>query len=1342
MNKGQKAIELDHRIDLYIPSQCICGGELPQGLRNKVIEEVKSRFDAWFGGHAEIPVKGDWRLPDGTIAREEVADIYSFCTSEALEQYHEDVDQLAVDIANRLTQDRVLRVFDNLKVALWPNTLENLIPKKNCACRGGAPIALAAPVQPTELGKAGRVSKMLVIQGILRSCNSIEHVRLLFCDVLNYSYATGELPCGAWPAGVRSLLADAPLLLAEHSCFKVVNLRISADQLRRGAERQVIQRIFKDDPTFRGLFVVSDRPQENWELINIKLSDGDSSRLVLRRMRVGIESVRTATERLATVEIGEAEESTLTTEEIQARHEKAFDVEAVTKAFFIDIANWYFWALKHVRFPKDAPKEKDSRDHVSVIRLITRLIFCWFMKQKNLIPGELFNERKLTELLVGFAPDKVSNNHSVFYKAILQNLFFATLNTEMSKRAWRRDGQNFMAHSLYRHKALFSRPDETLDLFKNIPFLNGGLFECLDKPLGEKGNPYYVRIDGFSDREDSQPTVPDFLFFGEEREIDLSEEYGNKKFGKAKVRGLIHTLHHYHFTVEESTPLEEEVALDPELAGKIFENLLAAYNPETGATARKQTGSFYTPREIVNYMVDEALIAYLKGKLEESHLDAADIEGRLGRLFSYEEEDDEFTEKETEHLVGAIDQLKALDPAVGSGAFPMGILHKLVFILGRLDPRNEKWKERQKKRLQDAVAAAERIEDVTIRESTLNELEQQIDGLEKAFEKNTLDYGRKLYLIENCLYGVDIQPIAVQIAKMRFFISLIADQKVDHSAENLGVRPLPNLETKLVAANTLIGIEKPKQMMLRSPRIEALEAELRRVRERHFLAKTTTSKKKCRDQDQRLRMEIAELLTKDRWRKPIAQQLAEWDPYDQNASSGFFDPEWMFGAQEGLDILIGNPPYIKEYTHRGAFEGVRESPYYQGKMDIWYLFACLGLDMLKENAGVLVFIATNNWVTNSGASKMRNKVIRDAQILKMLDFGSYKIFESSDIQTMVMLFKRNKEQTEYTFDYRKLTGTAARFNDVMDLLGHTENERANYLTPTIDRKDFSNKLLTFSDRSKEKLLNKIQSQANFKFNDKQEIAQGIVAPQDFLNKTSQRELGAGFKVGEGIFCISDQGKKQLGLSKEEVMLVKPYYTTDELFKYYGNPKNNYWIIYTDSSFKSPHRIRPYPNLKKHLDRFKSIITSHNAPYGLHRAREEHFFKGEKVIALRKCAEPTFTYTNYDCYVSQTFFVIKSTRINMKFLTALLNAQLIAFWLRHRGKMQGNQFQVDKEPLLEIPVIKPKADGDFITLIDQILSEKQRNPIANTSSLERKIDEEVYNLYGLTPDEIKIVEEGR
>lgn len=1001
------AIVMDHRVDIYIPSQCICSETLPLALRAQVMEEVKNKFDSWFGAHSEIPIKGDWRLPDGTIAVEEVADIFAFCTSEALQQHHDAVDQLAVEIANRLTQDRVLRVFDNLKVALWPNTIESLKPKKNCACHGGAMATVGLQVEAIGVGKADRLSRLLVMQGILRSFNSVDHARKLFCDVLNYHYATGVLPFSKWPDSIRLLVADAPNLLAEHNGFKVIYLRL-ASELRRGAERQVILRICKDDPTFRGLVVVSDKKQESWELINLKAHVDDSKRFVLRRMRVGVDAIRTATERIAMLGITEQEEDSITAEELQVRHDAAFDVESVTREFFSDIANWYFWALKHVHFPKDAPKDSDGHDQVSVIRLITRLMFCWFVKEKGLISDKLFNERKLEEFLIGFEPGKTSNKDSVFYKAILQNLFFATLNMEMDKRHWRKNGQNFMAHSLYRYKELFVRPNEVLALFKDIPFLNGGLFECLDKDLGEHARPRYVRIDGFSDRVDSQPTVPDFLFFDKERELDLSKDYGDIKFKSVKVRGLIHTLNHYRFTIEESTPLEEEVALDPELAGKIFENLLAAYNPETGATARKQTGSFYTPREIVNYMVDEALIAYLKGKIERTFPEAIDMDQRLRHLFSYGDEGHQFMPKEVEVLIVGIDQLKALDPAVGSGAFPMGILHKLVFILGRLDPRNEQWKERQKQRLGDAMATTERIEDATIRENTLRELEQQLAGIDEAFEKNALDYGRKLYLIENCLYGVDIQPIAVQIAKMRFFISLIADQKIDRETENLGVRPLPNLETKLVAANTLVSIEGSGQLSMRTEDVKRLENRLREIRDRHFRARTTALKEKCRAQDKVLRNEISKILKLDGWEDAAAKELAGWDPYDQNSTSRFFDVEWMFNIQNRFDVVLGNPPYLNVHAlNRQApdFVAYLRAHYRcaaKGEFDLYAAFIEKSVELSSD---ILALIVPSSWYTGAASSSIRRFFITNTDPIVFVNLP-YDVFSAAWIDTTVFVSRK------------------------------------------------------------------------------------------------------------------------------------------------------------------------------------------------------------------------------------------------------------------------------------------------------------------------------------------------
>src|ERR1017187_3896236 len=620
---------------------------------------------------------------------------------------------------------------------------------------------------------------------LLKGLRGIEPLKQLFWSELNYRRVNQPLARRGWTESASEALAEDPVLFAgggEDNAFHVIYCRLVSDALARGFERPVVTQSLREHPY--ALFVFSNQGQTDWHFLNVKYDDQADRRRLFRciTVRPGA-GLRTATERVQLLDLTEISPELLGISPlaIQQRCDAAFDVEAVTKDFFREIANWYFWALKNVHFPKDAPKEADGHDHISVIRLITRLIFCWFVKEKGLIPDTLFDERKLAQTLTGFEPAKTSDKESVFYRAILQNLFFATLNTEMDERGWTKEEQNFMAHSLYRHRECFSEPKSALDLFKAIPFLNGGLFECLDKDLGENAKPRYVRIDGFSRREDSQPVVPDFLFFGGEREVDLSAEYDDPRFRRVPVRGLIHIFNRYNFTVEENTPIEQEVALDPELSGKVFENLLAAYNPETGATARKQTGSFYTPREIVNYMVDESLIACLKTKLETALPRAKDVEARLRQLFAYTDEPHQFTAPEVDALIAAIDSLKTLDPAVGSGAFPMGILHKLVFILGKLDSHNEKWKERQIQRVRNTIKEAEKTEDAARRDKMVGDLEEQITGINEAFRLNELDYGRKLYLIENCIYGVDIQPIAVQIAKMRFFISLIVDQRVEQT---------------------------------------------------------------------------------------------------------------------------------------------------------------------------------------------------------------------------------------------------------------------------------------------------------------------------------------------------------------------------------------------------------------------------------------------------------------------------------------------------------------------------------------------------------------------------------
>ncbi|MBL6970975.1 MAG: hypothetical protein ISR63_02530, partial [Desulfobacterales bacterium] len=249
------------------------------------------------------------------------------------------------------------------------------------------------------------------------------------------------------------------------------------------------------------------------------------------------------------------------------------DTNELNKKFYRELAGWYFWALGHVEFPEDVEKNPATRNATNVIRLLTRLIFCWFLKEKGLIPSELFSERKLATVL-----KSLKDEDSSFYQAILQNLFFGTLNQRMNtggreNRKFTSDGSfherkdEYGVKNLYRYQKLFAIAEkEAVKLFSDIPFLNGGLFDCLDN---EDDSGKVIYVDGFTRNARKQPNVPNFLFFSDYQTLDLSDAYGDKKRKKEKVRGLINLLDSYKFTVTENTPIEEEIALDPELLGKV-----------------------------------------------------------------------------------------------------------------------------------------------------------------------------------------------------------------------------------------------------------------------------------------------------------------------------------------------------------------------------------------------------------------------------------------------------------------------------------------------------------------------------------------------------------------------------------------------------------------------------------------------------------------------------------------------------------------------------------------------------------------------------------------------------
>lgn len=681
-------------------------------------------------------------------------------------------------------------------------------------------------------------------------------------------------------------------------------------------------------------------------------------------------------------------------DQLHAAWEEVFNVELLNKRFYRELANWYFWALPQVDFPADIETDDEKRRATGLIRLLTRLIFCWFLKEKSLLPEKLFVEADLKNILKDLAPDA-----STYNEAILQNLFFATLNQRMGKDA---KGQTFRAFakdegfqksrtsygtdSLYRYEEHFHDPDTALDLFADVPFLNGGLFECLDRI--EEGTNKKLYLDGFSRNAKKRPTIPNRLFFGGEHEEDLSGAYGDTKRKKEKVRGLLRILHAYKFTIVENTPVDQEIALDPELLGKVFENLLASYNEETKTTARKQTGSFYTPRPIVEYMVDESLKAYLARALTNVGMSEQDAQTGLDILFTYTERAHPFSAQEVATLLDAINSCKILDPACGSGAFPMGMLQKLVYIIHKLDPDNARWEQLQ-------IDAAAKIPDHSARDAA-------IAAIERDFADNEDDYGRKLYLIENCLYGVDIQPIAIQISKLRFFISLVCDQRTNHNKrDNHGIRPLPNLETKFVAADTLIRLPEMDQLALLPHRVHQIEAEIEDLYHSHFAIQRRDQKLALQKKIKGLREELGKLLAESLGSSKKAQHIADWDPFNPQSVADFFDPHWMFGRSlaDGFDIVIGNPPYGIKYSKLQKNTLAALFPKGAEIADSYVYFILKNLDLLR-NHGSLVFITPNTFCDLEKGEAFRKHLLTETTIFSIWQSGW--VFSAAVVDTLVI----------------------------------------------------------------------------------------------------------------------------------------------------------------------------------------------------------------------------------------------------------------------------------------------------------------------------------------------------
>lgn len=938
-----------------------------------------------------------------------------------------------------------------------------------------------------------------------------------------------------------------------------------------------------------------------------------------------------------------------------------FSIEVVNKEFYKEISQ-VFTKLVGGLLKLPSSEDRDQASLEFAVRLIGRVIFCWFLREKKSQAGLSLMPKELLSL------EAVKNNDDYYHK-ILEPIFFEVLNKPIESR----------------------RDDFAKEPFSSVSYLNGGLFSPQD-------DDYYKRTNGdFQSQYHNTLVVPDSWF---------------KEF--------FEILETYNFTIDENTSYDEDLSIDPEMLGRIFENLLAEINPETGESARKSTGSYYTPRVIVNYMIDESLLLYLRERTGIK-------EEKLGAIISFDLSDDlknPLTASEKGKIIDALENIKIIDPACGSGAFPIGALQKIVFILQQIDPNGQLWFKKQ----------------------TENANPEFRRAMEKKFSNKELDFIRKLGVIRNSIYGVDIQPIATEISRLRCFLTLVVDERIDDSLENRGIEPLPNLDFKFVTANSLISL--PSQENNHSQQTEIFDDhqkidELKQIRDEYFTA-FGIEREQLKAEFNKIQKELVYELVQEHgfmslFKAELTQKLTDWDPFTHKPSS-WFDPEWMFGIKNGFDIVIANPPYMKERDNKKHFEIVNASSfgkkYHQGKMDYWYYFLHKAIDLVSNN-GNICYISSRYWLNSTGAKKLIKRVRDELSFVNFLDIGKLKVFDNVAGQHMIALYIKNNKSDD--FIYKKLE------NDLSDISKNTN-------TDNLFIKILKNSNL-YSTNDEIQLEGANDNLDNvIRLGNICDISQGVVeAPDKISKKALEQNPDSDLSIGTGVFVLTKSELDSLQLNQSELEAIKKYVDPSDIFKFGIKGNTHKFLIYGDKEIRE--RIKndeQFIHLKRHLDRFKNFITSSNRPYGLHRSREIKYFINPKIIFKNMFVENDFTYDESGYFVGFSFssVISKDKNFNLKYILSILNSRFAFNWFYKKGKKRGAgvDIGVEKLRLFPIKIISVDEQKPFIEIVDKILAITSSNDYlssqekqARVNDYKKKIDQMVYKLYGLTPKEIIIVE---
>ncbi len=953
--------------------------------------------------------------------------------------------------------------------------------------------------------------------------------------------------------------------------------------------------------------------------------------------------------------------------------EQAFSVEKVSKKFFKEYEYLYMKALGEFNSNEVFTKVLEQNSNLSVDlfvrKLLGQIVFPYFLQKKGWLgikidkPGWKAGNRKFLRWTFEDCNKKDKN----YFDRFLQPLFYAGFNKK----------EELFQYDEFQFK---------------IPFLNGGLFEE--------------------------------LFHWESTFINPANTlFSNKEIHKdgSIGTGILDIFDRYNFTIDENTAFEKEIAVDPEMLGKVFENLL----PEN---LRKGKGTYYTPREIVAYMTKESLINYLTSKITpDDSDDKSKIEEKVRRLFDYKdlyinkknkeikkygkEFENQFYEMLdiVEDVNKHLQAIKIVDPACGSGAFPMGIL----------------------------------LEIVSLREYIENEF----------LDNKISNYKLKKETIQNSIYGVDIDPGAVEIAKLRFWLSLVVDAEEPE--------PLPNLDYKIMQGNSLIELISYESS--NDLKRDKMVIKLKNLKDELFSTTSQTTKKRKREEINKI---IKQLFEYDRLKEierykdkilAVKSQIKLFEDKQTNKQdelkvnnykskievlnnltipvpSDHF--EWhinfseVFSPKDGFDIVIANPPYLKERENASVFSPINKSElgkkYHRGKMDYWFYFLHKAINISKKNS-IITYITSRYWLNSDGATNIIKHIKAELIFLGLVDIGKLKIFDNVVGQHMIASYCRSKIKS--FFKYKKL------INSLDDI--NSKKNTENIIISSLNNNDvFQNNeiLLTQQDLN---ISNSIPLASVCK------VSQGVVeAPDKFSKKMIKSMSNSKNQVGDGVFVLNKSELSSLCLNQEESKIIKKYLDPNDVSKYSISFDEEY-LIYSDKEMKKEIKTNSkYNRIKNHLDKFRSVITSSNAPYGLHRPRERKYFDSPKIIFKNMFKEIGFCYDEEKYFFGFSFSSIiqDDKKYNLKYILSILNSKFAQYWFYKYGKLRGVGVDIGVKKLRKFPIKKNETNQQsFIKIVDQILTDKKAGK--DTQMLEDKIDLMVYKLYGLTYEEVTVVAQG-